>query len=230
MTRLLALDTAGEYCSVALRWDGGVFWRHLPAPRAQSDLILRQIRDLLDIVDARLPDLQALAFGRGPGSFTGLRVAASVAQGLAFGAGLGVIAVSDLAALAQGAARRHPGKRFAVAMDARMGEVYWGLFASDAAGRIRVLSDERVCAPGDVAVPADGGDDWLGVGSGWGRYAEALQTATDARITVVGAQAQPDARDLLTLAERALAEGRLLPAHEAVPIYLRDKVTQSPRC
>ena len=224
MTRLLAFDTAGEYCSVALRWDATVLWRHLPAPRAQSDLILGQVKELLGAIDARLADLQALAFGRGPGSFTGLRVAASVAQGLAFGAGLPVIAVSDLAALAQAGMRRYSAIRFAVAMDARMGEVYWGLFVSEA-GRIRALGDECVCAPQDVRLPA-GDEQWLGVGDGWGRHAEALQSATRGWVTVVDAEAQPDARDLLTLAEPALAEGRLLPAHEAVPVYLRDKVTQ----
>lgn len=219
--KLLAIDTASDACSAALAVDGEVRTRRIVRPRAHASLLLPMVRSLLEEAGCDLPALAAIAFGRGPGAFTGLRIAAGVAQGLAFGADLGVLPVSDLAALAQGAIRREGADRVAVAVDARMDEVYWGLYRNRD-GLAVALEPERVCAPEAVNAPA--GTGWVGVGTGWETCADRLGKTRAGGFTVLGAQRLPDAADMLPLAEAALRRGEALPPEQAVPVYLRDEV------
>ncbi len=215
--KLLALDTSSEACSVALLQDDVIYHRHEIAPREHADGLLGRIDDLLQQADLRLEQLDAIAYGCGPGSFTGLRIAAAAVQGLAFAAGLRVIPISDLAILAQGAWRRHGIRHVAVALDARMQEVYYGLYALDAAGLMQPQMPEGVYSPTQIAMPAAGS--WHGVGDGWSAYAGELPA-----LAVMDAQARPDAQDLLTLAQAAWAEGQLITPQAALPVYLREEI------
>ena len=217
MTTLLALDTATECCSAALLHDGTVTARSEVIPRQHAQRLLPMIEELLGERQLRLQDVDALVFGRGPGAFTGVRIATGMGQGLAFAADKPVIAVSNLAALAQRAWREHGAETVAAAIDARMDEVYWGLYGLQD-GVMQLLDDERVCAPEAVSLPAGVGS-VAGAGTGW-QYAERLAvTATQS-----WPQMLPDASDLITLALPRWQAGEVVDAADAQPVYLRDKV------
>ena len=217
MTTLLALDTATECCSAALLHDGTVTARSEVIPRQHAQRLLPMIEELLGERQLRLQDVDALVFGRGPGAFTGVRIATGMVQGPAFAADKPVIAVSNLAALAQRAWREHGAETVAAAIDARMDEVYWGLYGLQD-GVMQLLDDERVCAPEAVSLPAGVGS-VAGAGTGW-QYAERLAvTATQS-----WPQMLPDASDLITLALPRWQAGEVVDAADAQPVYLRDKV------
>jgi tRNA threonylcarbamoyladenosine biosynthesis protein TsaB len=219
--RLLAIDTTEEACSAALLVEGGVVERFELAPRRHSELLLPMMEGLLAEAGLRLTDLDALGFARGPGSFTGVRIAASVVQGAAMGAGLPVVPVSSLQALAQGAARVQGARAVLTALDARMDEVYWGAYRADAEGLMRAVIDETVCAPRHVPVPSGG--DWHGVGSGWATYAPELGARCAMHLPRDTA-ARVHAQDVATLAAALFAAGGAVSAEQAVPVYLRDEV------
>ena len=219
--KLLALDTTEEACSAALLIGAEVVERFAIAPRRHSELILPMMDGLLAEAGLHLGDLDALAFARGPGSFTGVRIAASVAQGVAFGADLPVVPVSSLQALAQGGAREHAVHAVLGALDARMYEVYWGAYRADAAGMVRPVVDECVCAPDQVPMPDR--DTWIGVGSGWASYAEALTARCGMALEAFG-DARVHAQDVARLAAALFAEGAAVAADQALPVYLRDQV------
>jgi tRNA threonylcarbamoyladenosine biosynthesis protein TsaB len=221
--KLLAIDTSGEACSAALLVDKAVDQRLSRTPRRHGELILGMMDALLAQAGLRLADLDALAFGCGPGSFTGVRIATAVVQGAAFGADLPVAAVSTLAALAQGQLRADSCMRCLPAFDARMGEIYWGCYSADAAGLMHAVVAERVAAPEAVDVPE--GADWQGAGSGWSAYGDVLRTRLGARLTGVDPEAICQAQDIAVLAAADVAAGRLLAPERALPVYLRDKVT-----
>jgi len=219
MTTLLALDTATEACSAALLHEGKVVYRSEVIPRQHAQRLLPMLEELLHERSITLTQVDALVFGRGPGAFTGVRIATGMVQGLAFASGKPVIAISNLAALAQRAWREHQAEFVAAAIDARMDEVYWGVFAQRD-GVMVAVSDERVCAPEQVTVPAgDAQVELVGAGTGW-QYAERLAV----KPAVCWPQMLPDARDLLALAMPHWLAGEVLDAADAQPIYLRDKV------
>ena len=220
--KILALDTATEACSAALLCGGSVYERHDIAPRRHAELVLPMVDGVLAEAGVGLADLDAIAFGRGPGAFTGVRIAAGVTQGLALGAGLPVIPVSSLAALAQPAL----GKAAVVlpAIDARMGEVYWAAYESGQDGLVTALTGEQVASPDAVQVPSTG--QIFGVGSGWGAYRERLERILDGRISGVDPDRFPLAKDMLPLAVREYKAGRCVSAEQALPVYLRDNVVQ----
>jgi tRNA threonylcarbamoyladenosine biosynthesis protein TsaB len=221
--KLLAIDTSGAACSAALLHDGVLAQRLELAPRRHGELILSMMDALLTGAGLAPRDLDALAFGCGPGSFTGLRIAAAVVQGVAFGAGLDVVGVSTLAALAQGCRRRDGADRVLCAFDARMGEVYWGAYAVDEAGLMRPLCDDRVCAPDQVWAPDDG--EWCGVGSGWCVYHESLTRRLGAAVRLPDAERECEARDIAVLAADAVERGAVHSPEQAIPVYLRNRVT-----
>ena len=218
MTTLLALDTATEACSVALLHDGKVLTHYEVIPRLHAQKLLPMIKDLLAEAGIGLSALDAIAFGRGPGAFTGVRIAIGVVQGLAFGLDRPVLPVSNLAVLAQRALREHGVRQVAAAIDARMDEVYWGCYR-DIAGEMRLVGEEAVMPPEQAALPADASGDWFGAGTGWG-YAERIPVTVSAQ----DASMLPHAQDLLTLATYAWQRGEAIVADDAQPVYLRDKV------
>jgi tRNA threonylcarbamoyladenosine biosynthesis protein TsaB len=220
--RVLAIDTAAESCSAALYLDGEIRERFAIQPQRQSELILPMMDGLLAEAGLRVADLDALAFGRGPGSFTGVRIATGVAQGVAFAADIPVVPVSTLAALAQGHLRETGHARVLAAFDARMNEVYWAACVPDASGTMRVVGEELIVPPGEVPLPE--GSEWHGVGSGWGTYAEVLRERLGDRVSAVRVDAQCRARDVARIAAVDFAAGRAVPAEQALPVYLRDQV------
>ncbi|WP_455808873.1 tRNA (adenosine(37)-N6)-threonylcarbamoyltransferase complex dimerization subunit type 1 TsaB [Pseudomonas koreensis] len=218
MTTLLALDTATEACSVALLHDGKVLSHYEVIPRLHAQRLLPMIKSLMAEAGIAMSALDAIAFGRGPGAFTGVRIAIGVVQGLAFALERPVLPVSNLALLAQRALREHGVSQVASAIDARMDEVYWGCY-HEAAGEMRLLGEEAVMAPELAALPAHASGQWFGAGTGWG-YAERIPLS----LTGHDAAMLPHAQDLLTLATFAWHRGEALPADDAQPVYLRDKV------
>jgi len=218
MTTLLALDTATEACSVALLHEGRVSSHYEVIPRQHAQKLLPMIKALLADAGIGLNALDAIAFGRGPGAFTGVRIAIGVVQGLAFALDRPVLPVSNLAALAQGALRERGVRQVAAAIDARMDEVYWGCYQAQE-GEMRLLGQEAVLAPERVTLPQGSSGEWFGAGTGWG-YADRLAVqaaASDAKLL-------PNALDLLSLAGFAWARGEAIVADQAQPVYLRDNV------
>ncbi len=220
-TVILALETATEACSAALWHDGAVCQRWELAPRRHAELLLPQCEAVLAEAGMARSAVDAVAFGRGPGAFTGLRIAAGVAQGLALGLQRPVVPVSSLAALAAGAGRQHGAEHVLAALDARMGEVYWGGYRHDGDGWSCLIED-TVCPPDAVTAPA--GPTWLGVGSGWGAHGEALRARLTGAGAVLGEVApdhHPHAAAVAELAVGILATGGGQTAAEAAPAYLR---------
>ncbi len=220
--KILALDTATEACSAALFAEDSVYTRQEIAPRRHAELILPMVDGVLTEAGYRLNDLDAIAFGRGPGAFTGVRIAAGVTQGLALGAGLPVIPLSSLATLAQGAIDKSP--VLLAAIDARMGEIYWAVYELAEDGAVELVSAERVTPPDEVDVPAD--KRFFGVGSGWGTYRARLEETLNKQITGIDPERYPLAKDMLPLARREFNNNRCVSAEQALPVYLRDNVVQ----
>ena len=218
--RILALDTSTEACSVALWNDGAVVERFEIVRHGHSLRVLPMIEEVLAEAGVALAQCDVIAFGRGPGSFTSLRIGAGVTQGLAFGADLPVAPVSSLAALAQG----QPAPRVLAAFDARMAQVYWGAYARDTQGLVELIGTEQVSAPRDVRLPAEG--DWRGAGSGWDNYADQLQVVLDGQVTGWDASQFPHAAQVAELGAALARAGRLVAAEAAVPLYLRDDVAR----
>lgn len=220
--KILALDTSTEACSVALAIDGVVL-DDVVFGQQHSSRILSMVDALLTKADLRLDQLDAIAFGRGPGLFTGLRIGTGVVQGLAFGADLPVIRVSSLAALAQAQEASH----VLTAVDARMSQVYWGAFTRDAGGAFQLIGQECVVAP--EALPLPPAARWLGVGSGWDRYAEALTNRLGTRLESWLPERYPHAREVAALAAIDFQRGQAVAPEQALPVYVRDQVAHKPR-
>ncbi|WP_047440095.1 MULTISPECIES: tRNA (adenosine(37)-N6)-threonylcarbamoyltransferase complex dimerization subunit type 1 TsaB [Aeromonas] len=221
--KILAVDTATEACSAALLVGDKLFSRWEEAPRDHTRKILPMVQAVLEDAGISLSDLDAIAFGRGPGSFTGVRIGISVAQGLAFGAGVPLIGISTLAAMAQGAYRLDGAQQVLTAIDARMNEVYFGRYEL-IDGRMQLVGDEVVSEPaalvdvrGKLAGPV------TCVGTGFETYGETLSGLADE--LAVSQVRFPAAEDMLPLARAAWLAGEAVPVDQATPVYLRDKVT-----
>lgn len=220
--RILALDTATEACSAALYVDGVTHDRFRMAPRRHAELILPMANELLREANLELDDLDALAFGAGPGSFTGVRIAAAVTQGLALGAGLPVVGVSTLAAVAQEVISTLENASVAVALDARMNEVYFGLYRRDDGGLAQQVGEERVCPPNAVSALPPG--TWIGAGPGWQTHGCVLREALGGAVSGVKDDLFPNARYLAQLARPLIARGQVVTPGQAIPNYVRDDV------
>lgn len=218
MTVLLALDTATEACSVALKAGDHVLSRYDVIPRMHAQRLLPMVQELLSEAGMVAGDIDAIAFGRGPGAFTGVRIAIGIVQGLAYALDRPVVPVSDLALIAQRAYRENGCNQVAVAIDARMDEVYWGCYAN-VAGEMQLQGVEAVLPPEAVELPPGFGSAWHGAGTGWG-YGERISLTPVSIIPDL----LPHAEDLITLASFALARGESFSAESAQPIYLRDNV------
>ena len=224
--KVLALDTATENCSVALLIDDRLLAGELELKLGHAERILPMIEELLSEAGLTLSGVAAIAFGQGPGSFTGVRLAATVTQGLAFGASLPVVPVSDLRAVAQRAFGMDPSlTRVIVCNDARMSEVYWGCYERGPDGLARLHGEEHVSKPTEVRLPAS----WptaSPVGRGFVVYGDALLEAlpTVARPQELLIKLLPRAAEIALLAAPAVTAGQVLPPEAAIPVYLRDNV------
>ena len=222
---ILAIETGTDACSCALLYSGEIIARGVVEPRRHTELLLPMVDSVLEEAGIGLGRLDAIAFGRGPGSFTGLRIACAVAQGLAFGANRPLVAVSTLQTVATGMHRAQGARRVLVALDARMGEVYWGGFEWDGVTMGPVF-DESVGPP--CAVRAPDGDGWTGAGPGWSAYRadleERLANHLADRPDTVDAERLPEAVDMLAPATLAFEGGFAVAPEDAAPVYLRSNV------
>ncbi len=217
--KILALDTSTEACSAALMLDDNIHSRSEVAPRKHAELILPMIDDLLRSTNTKLSDLDAIAFGCGPGAFTGVRIATGIAQGLAYSSNLPLIPVSSLATLAQAYKDKAP--YIAAAFDARMGEIYYGLYQT---GDVVILVDnEMVCKPDALQKTIN--IEFFGVGTGWATYGEILTTRLGNKLSGFECECYPDAKYMLPIAADELTKGNTVNPEHAAPVYLRDKVT-----
>ena len=218
--RILALEASTEVCAVALgdveRW----LERSMIAGQRHSEWLLPMVRSVLDEAGVELRQLDGIAFGAGPGSFTGLRIACGVAQGLALGAELPVLGVATLEAIAEAARQTANVTRAIAALDARMREVYVAAYVHDGA-RWRVIVEPAVVKPGDAPLPADGG--WHGVGNGFAAY-PALRERLASALASCDPTAQPTASAIGTLAAPRFAAGEGVAARDAAPLYVRHRV------
>ncbi len=231
MALILSIDTATEACSAAINNNGEVQEIYEVIPRQHSKRLLPMIDELLSRQGVVRSQIDAVAFGRGPGAFTGVRIATGIAQGLGWALSRPVVPVSTLAALAQQGFREFGAERVLAAIDARMDEVYWGAYQTTVDGIMSLVGDERVCPPEEAYnyvpdgwVPEGGAPESLiesavGVGSGWG-YSGRLGIS----VARMAADIFPHAGDIAVLAAPMLAQGQAVPADQAMPVYLRDNV------
>jgi tRNA threonylcarbamoyladenosine biosynthesis protein TsaB len=218
--RILALDASTDVCAVAL--GDGAFWRERAETAGQrhSELLLPMVRALLTEAQLRLRDLDGIAFGAGPGSFTGLRIACGVAQGLALGADLPLVGVGTLEAMAETARMRSDSTRVIAALDARMHEIYCAAYEHDGA-RWQERIAPMVVAPGEAALPE--GEGWSGVGNGFAAY-PALRARVAGILGLCADDVAPSAVAIGALALPRFAAGEGVPAHTAAPLYVRHRV------
>jgi tRNA threonylcarbamoyladenosine biosynthesis protein TsaB len=222
--KLLALDTSSVACTVAVQNGEQVFTRHVEQPREHTRLLMPMIRSVLADADLGLCDLDGIVLGNGPGSFIGMRIAAAVAQGLAFGAGLKIAPVSSLAAVAAEVGSSGPA-HVAVAQDAHMQEVYLGLYELND-GTVSATVPERLQRCEVIAELGDR-DDYVAAGYGWQRF-PALLAANRANLQGDAEVLYPHARFLLKLGMSAFGRGEAVAAEDVIPAYLRQKVAEKP--
>jgi len=214
---LLAIETATERLSLAVSVAGVVHERTLDAGQRHAELILGEIDTLLAAAGLRIGDLDGIAYGAGPGSFTGLRIACGVAQGLAAARALPVVGVGTLAAIAGAAAAT----RVVACLDARMGEVYHAAYEKQH-GRLHEVIPPGLHRP--AAVPLPEGEGWNGCGPGFAAHREALVLRHGSRLAAVDPAIFPSAAAIARLATPRFAAGEAVNAAAALPLYLRDRV------
>ena len=240
--KLLAIETATEGCSAALSVDGQVLGRFEVAPRQHGDLILSMVDKLLAEAQLSVTQLDAIAYGTGPGSFIGVRIAAAVTQGVAFAADLPVLPVSTLAVLAQTAldqgfapvAAQH---LILSAIDARMNEVYWGQYRIAEQGLVELIGEESLRAPSQICIEGlpqeltPDSADYYGVGSAWGSYRTELEQCLGTQLSKLRCDERvlPKAHSLCSLAmDKWRRQEGIVAAESALPTYMRNKVAEKP--
>jgi tRNA threonylcarbamoyladenosine biosynthesis protein TsaB len=218
---LLALDTSTEYLSLALKLGDKIFTHYQAAGSASSQLVLPQIQILLDSANIKLGDLDGIAFGAGPGAFTGVRIASGVAQGLGYGANLPVVGINTLNAVAEESGQ----DKVVVCLDARMGEIYHAALIKQN-GVWLEISETKVCKP--QVSPVLESNDWVGAGGGWAAYKEVLMQIYSNHLSQSVNNVLPDitptAEAILRLAQPVFEAGQAKPAMHAMPIYIRNRV------
>jgi tRNA threonylcarbamoyladenosine biosynthesis protein TsaB len=219
---LIAIETSAEACSAALWREDAIIERFAIAPRGHSELILSMIDEVLAEGGVSRSGLDGVIFGRGPGSFTGVRIAVGVAQGMAFALDIPAVPVSTLEILAQGVFGRYGARRVLAALDARMEEVYWAPCVADGDAPMALAGKEIVCPPAGVPLPGGGG--WAGAGSGWQAYDAVLSQRLGDRVSNCYPEALCRARDAAVLGAARFAAGEYVDAAEALPVYLRNTV------
>lgn len=225
---LLAIDTATEACSAAILSGDGIVERYQLAPREHNRMILPMIEGVLAEAGLVPAQLDAIAFGRGPGSFTGVRIAAGVVQGIALGLDLPVVPVSTLAALALDAMETTHATRAFACIDARMQEVYWGVYDRLASDELSLAERECVCSPHQIPIVADDTRSGVGCGSGWATYAAIITPQLDDVLLTTLPDRFPRAGIMARLAADMFHRGQAVPPEHAMPVYLRDQVAKKP--
>ena len=220
--KILAFDTATAACTVALMIGGEINERFEIAPQRHAELILPMIDNVLSEAGINLQAAGCIAFGQGPGSFMGVRIAAGIAQGLAFSADLPVIPVSTLQTLAQTAYQQTKSSEVIAGWDARMNAIYWGIYELEQDGSqiMTPLQADALDPPETLIIPAT--QNWLLAGNAWSAYSKQLPPVLDsyAKITDIF----PRAKAMLAIAAVKYSEGKVRNALEIEPVYLRDKV------
>ena len=220
MPKILALDTSTDACSVALHMAGEIREDFRVVPRQHTKLLLPMIQAMLDSAGLKVKDLDAIAFGRGPGSFAGIRIATGVSQGLAFAAELNLLPVSTLSAIALAQHLKSGDQHVIAALDARMDEIYWAAYQFEN-GLPVLIGDERVDAPAHICLP----DEclWFGAGSGW-NYLQDMPAQVQQATSNINSEVYPTAGHILRLAIQDYQEGLSVSPELALPVYLRDNV------
>ena len=221
MTTILALDTATEACSVALLHNGEISTLDEISPRSHTQRILPMVDELLTQANIQIKDVNYLVFGRGPGSFTGVRVGVSVAQGLAMGANLPVVAVSNLKAMAEEAYQKLGAEKVIALIDARMNEVYFAQFERNGEQWNEVVV-EQVCSPEKAISQFQISENMIVVGTGWAAYSQFSEQNLP---LVVSEITLPSAEYMLSIAQEEITKGNVQSALEIEPVYLRNEVT-----
>lgn len=221
---LLAFDTSTEAFSIATSRDDVVTEEFFVPEQKHTEILLAGIEKALQDSSLSFAELDALVYGRGPGAFTGVRLAVAVAQGLGFSTDLPVVGVSSLAAVAQQVYADTGHRKVIVALDARMSEVYCAAYEFSTAGEAHCVVSEQVCEPGSLAIPDSGG--WVSAGTGWSAYAEEFSMAVQDVIELHTEILYPRASAMLALAARDLNDGLATSAAAAVPVYLRNDVAK----
>jgi tRNA threonylcarbamoyladenosine biosynthesis protein TsaB len=223
---LLAIDTSTDSCSVAASRGRELFSRREPALQRQAERVLGMVEEILAEASLDLAQIEGIAYGEGPGSFTGLRIATGVTQGLAFARGVGVVGIGSLLSLVEQAAEESSSGKVIACIDAHMGEVYHAAYRKAGAGW------EEISAPGlykPEAVPVPSGKDWMGCGDAFAAHRDRLAARVGDHVSVVRSDVGPTARAVLKLAIPRFAAGEARDAATAVPVYLRDKVARKTR-
>jgi tRNA threonylcarbamoyladenosine biosynthesis protein TsaB len=215
--KILAFDTSTEYCSLALWLDGKIRCKETLAGQKHSELLLPMLQEMLTQADLALAQLDGIAFGAGPGSFTGLRIACGVAQGLAFAKDIPVAGISTLEAVAQ----KVEADQVVVAFDARMGEIYHAAYIKES-DNWQTVSEPTVCLPQQA--PTLSGENWIGCGSGFDKYHKELSDHYNKRLLCIKNGLYPHAREIAQLAVCMFANGLGVDPIDAAPIYIRNKV------
>jgi len=222
--KILAVDTATEACSAALYIDGEIQERFEIAPREHAKLLLPMVDSLMAEAELRPQQLDAIAFGCGPGSFTGVRIATGVMQGIAYGADLPVVPVSTLAAISQACLLKTTQHTIFTAVDARMNEIYWAVYQRDMEGFAQLLGKEHVQPASNIdALQMTG----YGIGSGWLTYAPVLTEKLADQLLGFDADYLPHASEIALLGAVGMRREQAVPVEQAMPVYLRDKVAKT---
>lgn len=216
--KILALETSTEFCSVALYLKGKILNKEIFAGRRHSEILLPMIQEILAEGELTLQHLNGIAFGAGPGSFTGLRIACGVAQGLAYAADLPVVGISTLAAVAQ----KIGAQKVIVALDARMGEIYHAAYQKSASHHWETISPPALCLPHQAPSLPDSG--WHGCGSGFDIYSKELSELYSKNIQQIHYKRHPEAGEIAQLALPKFTDGTNTDPANAVPVYIRNKV------
>lgn len=225
---LLALDTSSDACSVALQVGDDIFEQHVIKPKEHTKILIPMIRSLLQDAAIELKDLEAIVLGNGPGSFIGMRIAASVAQGLAYGSGLKILPISSMAAVAAEVIETHSASEVIVAQDARMNEAYLGIYRINDAGLPVAVTEEALQPIEKIEGLAEIiSSELIAAGQAWQKY-PALLELNRAEISRLLEVYFPKARYLLGLAVQAWQAGKAIEPEKLTPAYIRMKVAEPP--
>lgn len=228
---LLAIETSTDACSVGLLVDDEIMSDHRLAARQHGALVLPMVNELMSEAGICAKQLDGIAYGRGPGSFTGVRIGVAVTQGIALGADIGVIGLSTMQSIAQGCLREFSDTHVAVSLDARMDEVYYCAYAQDENKVMQAVIDEQVCSQQSIQVlpeiHSNNITTWRWAGSGVERYIDIVKEHFLVNDSAIRTDRWPHAQDLLSLASPRILAGEMLAAEYASPVYLRDKVAQT---